>query len=175
MQVLLSLPVSHLSHLPRPPTLANSAWPRSQFLQQTDPRWIGQIPLPLPLPLSRFLFRLCEWVRLENRSCLLGLVHPKSSVVRSICSIPQPCVNDPTTATPSGAYGKADFLVSYFIHPFLTCGMRNHTPTCPVLQGIQHRGAPHDPTVNHNTTTTPQHLNPHDTSSSSSGRSDICT
>ena len=38
----------------------------------------------------RFLFRLCEWMRLENRSCLLGLVHPKSSVVRSICSILSP-------------------------------------------------------------------------------------
>ena len=39
MQPLVSLPLSLLSHLPRrPPTLANSVWPRSQSLQQTDPR-----------------------------------------------------------------------------------------------------------------------------------------
>ena len=38
MQALLSLPEFHLSHRPHPPTLANSVWPRSQFLQKTDRR-----------------------------------------------------------------------------------------------------------------------------------------
>ena len=98
MQVLLSLPEFHLSHRPQPPTLANSVWPRSQFLQKTDRRGISKnllkFPSPCPSPsLSRsviFLCRLCEWMRLENRSCLLGIVHPKSSVVRSSCSILSP-------------------------------------------------------------------------------------